>query len=119
MHVDSYSGKRIVVPTSYCMKIYALMKIHKFDRDANVSYAKLMRKAFEATVNLVRVMERELGKEKAHEILYMNRVEGDLAMVARDKGPAADPDLRRLQKANEGTPRERVRVKPFHHQLPH
>ena len=57
------------------------MTVHKFDRDANVSYATLMREAFEATIKLARTMERELGEEKAHEILYMSRVEGDLAMI--------------------------------------
>ena len=58
------------------------MKVHKFDRDANISYATLMREAFEAMVKLTRTMERELGEEKAHEILYMSRVEGDLTMIA-------------------------------------
>ena len=59
-----------------------MMTVHKFDRDANISYATLMREAFEATVKLTRTMERELGEEKAHEILYMSRVEGDLTMIA-------------------------------------
>jgi L-2-amino-thiazoline-4-carboxylic acid hydrolase len=59
-----------------------LMMIHKFDRDANISYATLMREAFEATVKLAKTMERELGEEKAHEIIYMSRVEGDLVMIA-------------------------------------
>ena len=52
------------------------MKVHKFDRDANVSYKTLMKEAFEATVKLAQVMERELGKERAHELLYMSRVKG-------------------------------------------
>jgi hypothetical protein len=43
----------------------------------------LMRETFEATVRLARVMERELRKNRAQELLYMSRVEGDLAMVAR------------------------------------
>jgi hypothetical protein len=42
-----------------------------------------MREAFESTVRLARVMERELRKNRAQELLYMSRVEGDLAMVAR------------------------------------
>lgn len=58
------------------------MIVHKFDRDANISYATLMREAFEAAVKLARTIERELGKERAHELLYMSRVEGDLAMIA-------------------------------------
>ncbi len=60
-----------------------MMTVHKFDRDANVSYATLMREAFEAAVKLARTIERELGVERAHEILYKSRVEGDLAMVAK------------------------------------
>ena len=59
------------------------MNVHKFDRDANVSYETLMREAFEATVKLARVLERELGKERAHELLYMSRAESDLALVAK------------------------------------
>jgi hypothetical protein len=43
----------------------------------------LMRESFEATVRLARIMERELRKNRAQELLYMSRVEGDLAMVAR------------------------------------
>ncbi len=43
----------------------------------------MMRETFEATVRLARVMERELRKNRAQELLYMSRVEGDLAMVAR------------------------------------
>jgi hypothetical protein len=61
----------------------ALMTVHKFDRDANVSYATLMREAFEAAVKLARTMERELGEEEAHRILYASRVEGDLAMIVK------------------------------------
>ena len=60
-----------------------MMTVHKFERDANVSYATLMREAFEAAVKLARTIERELGVERAHEILYKSRVEGDLAMVAK------------------------------------
>lgn len=59
------------------------MQLHKFERNANVSYETLMRHTYEATVKLARVMERELGKEMAHKLLYMSRVEGDLAMVAK------------------------------------
>jgi hypothetical protein len=44
------------------------MTVHKFERDANVSYATLMREAFEAAVKLARTRAR---------------VEGDLAMVAK------------------------------------
>lgn len=47
-----------------------MMKVHKFDRDANVSYHTLMREAFEATVKLAKSMERELGEEKAHKIIF-------------------------------------------------
>ncbi len=63
--------------------VVTLMTVHKFDRDANVSYATLMREAFEAAVKLGRTMERELGVEAAHRIIYASRVESDLAMVEK------------------------------------
>jgi hypothetical protein len=59
------------------------MTVHKFNRDAKVSFATLMHEAFEAAVKLARTMERELGVEEAHRILYASRVEGDLAMVTK------------------------------------
>jgi len=78
------------------------MTVHKFDRDAKVSYATLMREAFEAAVKLARTIERELGKERAHEILYMSRVEGDLAMIAgqmKDQPPIQNfADFKKLMK---------------------
>ena len=34
-------------------------------------------------MGLVRLMEEELGKERAHELVYRSRVKGDLAMISR------------------------------------
>jgi hypothetical protein len=80
-----------------------MLTVHKFDRDAGVSYAALMREAFEAAVKLARTMERELGVEEAHRILYASRVEGDLEMIARQmKGQKAIESFAEFKKLMKG-----------------
>jgi len=96
-----------------------MLTVHKFDRDAGVSYAALMREAFEAAVRLARTMERELGVEEAHRILYASRVEGDLEMIARQmEGQKAIESFAEFKKLMKGAAREPVRAKPIHHHIP-
>jgi hypothetical protein len=59
------------------------LSTHKFDRRAEVTYRDLFTEAFQGTVRLVRLMEEELGRERAHELVYRSRVKGDLAMISR------------------------------------
>jgi hypothetical protein len=54
---------------------------HKFQRKIEITYEELMKANFENVVRLVRLMEKEIGVEKAHYILLRARVEGDLEGV--------------------------------------
>lgn len=60
---------------------YRLAKTHKFQNKIEITYEELMKANFENVIRLVRMMEKEIGVEKAHELLLRARVEGDLEGV--------------------------------------
>ncbi len=52
-----------------------------------LTYEQFIRSNFENAVALAKTMEKELGKARAHGIIYRSRVEGDIASArARVKG---------------------------------
>jgi hypothetical protein len=55
--------------------------MHKFQNKIEITYEELMKANFENVIRLVRLMENEIGVEKAHELLLRARVEGDLEGV--------------------------------------
>jgi hypothetical protein len=57
--------------------------MHKFERKADITYLDLLRESFQGMVRLARLMEKELGKERAHELIYRSRVEGDLQLIRK------------------------------------
>jgi len=46
-----------------------------------LTYEEFIKVNFENAIALAKTLERELGIEKAHEIIYRSRVEGDVAMA--------------------------------------
>lgn len=57
--------------------------MHKFNEKTDVTYLDLFKETFRKEVKLARLLEKELGKEKAHELIYRSRVEDDLELIPR------------------------------------
>ena len=57
--------------------------IHKFNEKADVSYLDLLRETFRREIRLARLLEKDQGKEKAHELIYRCHVNDDLELVSR------------------------------------
>jgi hypothetical protein len=54
--------------------------MHKFNEKANLSYLDLFRETFRREIRLARLLEKDLGKEKAHELIYRSHVQDDLEL---------------------------------------
>ena len=57
--------------------------MHKFNDIADISYFDLLRETFRKEVKLARLLEEELGKEKAHELIYKCHVQDDLELIPK------------------------------------
>ncbi|MCJ7761593.1 L-2-amino-thiazoline-4-carboxylic acid hydrolase [Candidatus Bathyarchaeota archaeon] len=83
----------------------------KFNRKADVTYLDLFRETFRGEMRLARLMEKELGKTRAHELLYRSRVKGDLELISMQlngKKPAESfTEFKTLMKRLHETPAAR------------
>ena len=57
--------------------------MNKFNEKADVTYLNLFKETFRKEVKLARLLEKELGKEKAHELVYRSHVQDDLELITR------------------------------------